>query len=152
MRCDLHVHSKHSGSVNLPLLRHVGRECYSEPADIYLAAFRREMDLVTISDHDTIAGALELARLPHAFVSEEVTCAIGKGRVLHVGVFDLSESQHAAIGSRRSDAESLFAYLAEQRLPCCVNHLFSPLTGPRESEDFHRALALAPALETLNGM
>ena len=31
MRCDLHVHSRHSGAATLPVLRHVARECYSEP-------------------------------------------------------------------------------------------------------------------------
>src|SRR5262245_16992027 len=58
MRCDLHVHSKYSGAVNLPLLRNVGRECYSEPAEIDRPARSRGMDRVTISDHDPIADAL----------------------------------------------------------------------------------------------
>lgn len=33
----------------------------------------RGMDFVTITDHDTIDGALEIAHLPGAFVSEEMT-------------------------------------------------------------------------------
>ena len=31
LRCDLHVHSVHSGRVNLPLLRLFGNDSYSEP-------------------------------------------------------------------------------------------------------------------------
>ena len=64
MRCDLHVHSRHSGAVDLPLLRHVGYECYSEPRAVYDRARRRGMDLVTLTDHDSIDGALELLSLP----------------------------------------------------------------------------------------
>src|SRR5262245_57509388 len=152
MRCDLHVHSKYSGAVNLPLLRHLGRECYSEPLDVHRTALSRGMDLVTISDHDTIEGALKIAHLPQVFLSEEVTCVLPEGRELHLGVIDLLEPQHAAIAARRRDAEALVAYLAEQRLPFCVNHMFSPLTGARAVEDFAWALERAPALETINGM
>lgn len=31
MRCDLHVHSWYSGPADLPVLKHIGRECYSNP-------------------------------------------------------------------------------------------------------------------------
>ena len=56
VRCDLHVHSLRSGRVDLPVLRHFGRESYSEPREVYEVARRRGMDLVTITDHDTIEG------------------------------------------------------------------------------------------------
>lgn len=152
MRADLHVHSRRSGAVDLPLLRHFGNECYSEPRAVYEQARRRGMDLVTLTDHDSIEGALELARLPGTFVSEEVTCELPGGRCLHLGVWGLDEGQHARIAAARRDAEALFAYLAEQRLPFCVNHLFSALTGRRALRDFHVALAAAPLVETRNGM
>jgi predicted metal-dependent phosphoesterase TrpH len=70
MRCDLHVHSRFSGAVDLPLLRHVGYECYSEPREVYDAARRMGMDFVTLTDHDSIEGAVELLSLPGTFVSE----------------------------------------------------------------------------------
>jgi membrane-associated phospholipid phosphatase len=73
MRCDLHVHSWYSGRADVPVLGHVGRECYSDPGDVYEHARRRGMDLVTLTDHDSIEGALRLAHLPATFVSEEVT-------------------------------------------------------------------------------
>src|SRR5262245_46338533 len=128
MRCDLHVHTLHSGPVDIAVLRRVSRECYSQPAEAYATARRRGMDLVTITDHDTIEGTLQLAGRPDFFVSEEVTCGLPEGRELHLGVFDLNEAQHEQISRRRRDPEALFAYLAEQRLAACVNHLFSPLT------------------------
>jgi predicted metal-dependent phosphoesterase TrpH len=152
MRCDLHVHSCHSGPATLPVIGQFAKECYSEPLEVYEVARRRGMDLVTLTDHDTIAGALEIASQPGTFVSEEVTCLLPEGRELHLGVFGIDEAQHQQIAVRRRNAEGLFAYLAEQRIPVCVNHLFSALTGRRQLCDLQLALDLAPLVEARNGM
>jgi len=151
MRCDLHVHSWYSGKADLPLLEHLGRECYSDPLEVYERALACGMDLVTLTDHDSIEGALRLAPLPNAFVSEEVTVRLDGGRQLHVNVFDLDERQHLAIQRRRDDPESLFAFLAEEELPASVNHLFSALTGERCLDDFRLPLGRLPLIEALNG-
>ncbi len=150
MRCDLHVHSIYSGRVDLPILRHIGNECYSEPQDVYDRATERGMDLVTLSDHDTIDGALRLAHFPNAFVSEEVTVRLPEGRQLHVNVFDIDEAQHAAIQARRGDPEAFFAWIAEARIPASVNHLFSALTGERALADLHLPISRLPLIEGLN--
>jgi predicted metal-dependent phosphoesterase TrpH len=151
MRCDLHVHSWHSGATTIPVLGRIGRECYSEPLVVYERALRRGMDLVTLTDHDTIEGALRLAHLPNTFVSEEVTVQLPEGRQLHVNVFDITEGQHLEIQARRSDPEVFFAWLAEQRIPASVNHLFSALTGDREIPDLRLPIGRLPLIETLNG-
>ncbi len=152
MRCDLHVHTRYSGPVGLPILRHLTRECYSDPLEVYHVAKRRGMDLVTITDHDTIEGAMTLAHLPDFIVGEEVTCEIGPGREIHLGVWDLNEKKHEEIAARRRDPEALFAWLAENRVPACINHPFSPLTGRREVSDFHRAFQGIALIEAHNGM
>jgi predicted metal-dependent phosphoesterase TrpH len=152
MRCDLHVHSNRSGPVDLPGLGAFADESYSEPRAVYEAARRRGMDLVTLTDHDTIEGALQIAHLPGTFLSEEVSCTLPGGRRLHLGVFGLSEAQHTQVARLRGDAEALFAYLAEQGLPACVNHPFSALTGRREPSDLYVALSGVPLVETRNGM
>jgi predicted metal-dependent phosphoesterase TrpH len=152
MRCDLHVHSRHSGSVDLPILRHLSQESYSEPWEVYETAKARGMDLVTLTDHDTIDGALELAHLPDFIVGEEVTCAIGPRREIHLGVWDLDETGHERIAARRHDPEALFAWLAENDIPACINHPFSPLTGFREVQDLHRGFDGLNAVEVQNGM
>lgn len=152
MRCDLHVHTLHSGPPDLPGLRHLSRECYSEPRAVYETAKRRGMDLVTITDHDTIEGALKLAHLPDFIVGEEVTCVLAPGREIHLGIWDLNESRHAQISLRRRDPESLFAWLAENRIPACINHPFSPLTGIRVADDFRRAFSSLDLIEAHNGM
>jgi predicted metal-dependent phosphoesterase TrpH len=143
MRCDLHVHSRHSGP----------RECYSDPFEVRRVALARGMDLVTLTDHDSIDGALELrSRFADVFVSEEVTCTVPGGREVHVGVFDVDERQHDRIARLRLDAEALFAYLAEQRLPACLNHPFSALTGRRQTVDLERAFRGVTLVETRNGL
>jgi predicted metal-dependent phosphoesterase TrpH len=151
-RCDLHVHSIHSGVVDLPFLGRFGNECYSEPREVYELARRRGMDLVTLTDHDSIEGALEIAALPGTFISEEVTCELPGGRVLHLGVFDITEWQHQRIARLRHDAEALFAHLAEECIPACVNHPFSALTGRRETSDFGLPLRSLSLIEARNGM
>ena len=151
MRCDMHVHSWHSGAADLPVLGRVGRECYSDPLEVHERALARGMDLVTLTDHDTIDGALRLAHLEDSFVSEEVTLRLEGGRQLHVNVFGIDARQHERIQSRRRDPEAFFAYLAEARIPAAVNHLFSALTGARALGDLRCPLGRLPLVEALNG-
>ena len=67
-KADLHVHSKYSDRPAEWFLRRVGApECFVEPSEVYRRAKRRGMDFVTIADHNSIRGALEIAHLPGAF-------------------------------------------------------------------------------------
>ena len=60
-RADLHCHSTASQLSRLGVQRTLGLpECATPPQEVYELAKRRGMDFVTITDHDTIAGALEL--------------------------------------------------------------------------------------------
>ena len=151
MRCDLHVHSFHSGMCEVPGLQRVCRESYSAPSDVYAALRRRGMDLVTLTDHDSIDGAEPLRRFRRFFLSEEVTCRMPSGTQAHVGVYDITERDHTEIQRRRNDLPRLLAYLGEQRLFFSVNHLFSGLTGRRALDDFDWFESLFPAFETRNG-
>ncbi len=49
------------------------RECYNTPEGVYDTAKRRGMDLVTVTDHDRISGALAIADRPDVLVGCEVT-------------------------------------------------------------------------------
>jgi predicted metal-dependent phosphoesterase TrpH len=151
MRCDLHVHSYHSGMCEVPVLNRVCRECYSRPEELYAALRGRGMDLVTLTDHDSIDGAERLRRFRGFFMAEEVTCRMPSGTQAHIGVYDITERQHIEIQRRRNDLPSLLAYLSEQRLFFSVNHLFSGLTGKRALEDFDWFESLFPVYETRNG-
>jgi predicted metal-dependent phosphoesterase TrpH len=109
------------------------------------------MGLVTLTDHDSIDGAECLRGKEDFFVSEEVTCRMPSGTTVHVGVYDLTERDHAEIQRRRDDLVRLLVYLTERRLLFSVNHMFSNLTGCRRIDDFWWFENYFPAAETRNG-
>jgi predicted metal-dependent phosphoesterase TrpH len=135
----------------LPVLNAFCRECYSPPEAVYQELKRKGMDLVTVSDHDSIDAAEALRRHEDFFLSEEVTCRMPSGNELHIGVYDLSERQHVEIQRRRNDLPRLVAYLDTQQLFSSVNHAFSGLTGHRSLEDFQWMDGAFPAVEVVNG-
>jgi predicted metal-dependent phosphoesterase TrpH len=151
MRCDMHIHTKFSGACTDPLLRKVCRESYSEPEEVYSVLRRRGMDLVTLTDHDSIDGAEKLRGRADFFASEELTCRMPSGAEVHIGVYDITERQHAQLQERRNDLAALIAYLSENNLFFSVNHVFSCLTGKRDADDFAWFRECFPAIESRNG-
>lgn len=152
MKCDMHVHSFYSGPLISPAyLSRLCRESYSPPEEVWEVLKRRGMDLVTLTDHDSIEGAEALRGRAGFFLSEEVTCRMPSSAEAHIGVYDLTERQHIEIQRRRADLISLLAYLEEQDLFFSVNHAFSAITGERAADDFAWFASRFPALETLNG-
>jgi predicted metal-dependent phosphoesterase TrpH len=109
------------------------------------------MSIVTLTDHDSIDAAGTLLRHPDFFLSEEVTCRLPSGTLMHLGVYGISEKDHAEIQQRRNDFIRLLMYLTERKLFFSVNHVFSGLTGPREPEDFRWFASYVPAFEARNG-
>jgi predicted metal-dependent phosphoesterase TrpH len=118
---------------------------------VYQTLKRRGMDLVTVTDHDSIDAAEHLRRYPDFFLSEEVTCRTPSGTEIHVGVYGIEERHHIELQRRRDDVPALAAYLREQRILFSINHVFSSLTGRRTERDFEMFEELFPAMETLNG-
>src|SRR6266536_4274606 len=73
-RADMHCHSTASEAAKLGIQRSLGLpECATPPGEVHELAKRRGMDFVTITDHDSIDGCLEIADLPDVFISEELT-------------------------------------------------------------------------------
>src|SRR5450631_4182433 len=73
-RIDLHLHSRvctDTGSWFLS--RTLIPESFVDPAEAYAACKRRGMDLVTLTDHNTISGALEIAHHPDVIIGVEIT-------------------------------------------------------------------------------
>jgi predicted metal-dependent phosphoesterase TrpH len=128
LRADLHVHSHHSGYAgHLRFLR--ARDCYSEPAAVYRAAKARGMDLVTITDHDSIDGCLEFLDghpdAPDFFVSEEIECLFpGLPLKVHVGAYGIDERIHREIQPLRGSVYEVTAYLRHERVFFALNHAF----------------------------
>jgi len=83
----MHCHSTASQLSRLGVQRSLGLpECATPPQEVYELAKQRGMDFVTITDHDTIDGCLELADRPDCFVSEELTARFaGELQVLYAG-------------------------------------------------------------------
>src|SRR6267142_548348 len=117
LRADLHVHTCHSKvSGTLPFLG--SRDCYSAPADVYRVAKARGMDLVAITDHDSIDGALELLdRRPGAkdvIVGEEISCRLQDGDIeVHLGVYGMTESLHRDVQPLRRNVFEVIAFLRD---------------------------------------
>jgi hypothetical protein len=109
------------------------------------------MDLVTVTDHDSIDAAEELRKYPDFFLSEEVTCTMPSGTEMHAGVYGIQEHDHSELQRRRHDVESLLAYAIENQLFVTVNHLYSSLTGPRTEDDFAVFARDFHGVETVNG-
>ncbi len=151
MKCDMHVHTTHSGMCTVPGLRKVCRESYNNAEALYQTLKRRGMNFVTVTDHNSIDAVETLRRYPDFFLSEEVTCILPSGTECHVGVYNITEKQHQEVQHRRTDFASLHAYLTEQNLLFSANHIFSSLTGRRTAEDFEWFRYAFPAFEARNG-
>jgi predicted metal-dependent phosphoesterase TrpH len=126
-RADLHCHSRFS--VFKYFRRANTRDCYNAPEDVYRIAKERGMSFVTLTDHDSIDGALFLLNkhpdLKDFFIGEEVETYFPEtGQRIHVGVWGLTEAQHREIQKLRTDIRELVPYMKSQRLLFGVNHLF----------------------------
>ncbi len=76
LKADLHVHSCHSKNPGEWILQRLGtRESYTSVEAVYLQARAQGNAFVTLTDHNTIDGALELCRShpEECFVSVEAT-------------------------------------------------------------------------------
>src|SRR5579862_6103161 len=128
MRADLHVHSYHSGYAGHLRFLHA-RDCYSEPEAVYRTAKARGMDVVTITDHDSINGCLEfLEHHPDAgdfFISEEIECRVpGADLKVHIGAYDINERIHRDVQPLRGSVFEAVAYLRSQGVFYALNHPF----------------------------
>jgi hypothetical protein len=152
MRADLHVHSKFSQSPSQWFLRQVGcPESFSEPRQIYRIAKQKGMTLVTITDHNRIEGALEIAHLPNTFVSEEVTTFFPDDKCkVHVLVYNISEKQHLDIQKARQNLFELVEYLQQQKIVHVLAHAHYSPNDRLTLEKFEMLLLLFKNFE-LNG-
>jgi len=153
-RADLHVHSIYSQQPTKWFLRKIGcYESYTPPLQVYKMARQRGMDFVTITDHDVIDGALEIAHLKGAFVSEEVTTRFPEDDcVIHVVTLDISESQHREIQKYKDNIFELVDYLYSQDIFHFVAHPLFNLNGKLTPEHLEKLLCLFKCLEVKNGL
>jgi hypothetical protein len=119
---------------------------------VYRLAKQRGMDLVTITDHDQISGAMALSHYPDVIVGCEVTGVFpGDGVRVHLNVFGITERQHREIQKLRTDVIELLPYLKREHLFTSLNHVASGVNGPITAPHVAALLPWVDALETNNG-
>jgi glycosyltransferase involved in cell wall biosynthesis/predicted metal-dependent phosphoesterase TrpH len=153
VRCDLHVHSRFStDSGNFALRRARLGESFTEPDRIHRVSRARGMSLVTISDHNTLEGALRIAHLPGVFLSVEVTTRFPEDDVpLHVLVWNLTEEDHRELQPLRPSVYELVDFLRARRLPHALAHPLYRMGPPLTPSHVERMMLLFSVWEGRNG-
>lgn len=105
-------------------------ESFTEPKCLYEVARLRGMSAVTITDHNLIEGAQQIAHLPNTFISCEYTAYFPEDRCkVHVLVYDITPEQHAILQEARQNIVEFVHYLNEQGIAHACAH---PLYGPND--------------------
>lgn len=157
IRADLHCHTRAS---NKPVNRWIGflgvPECYSPPEEVYAQARARGMDLVAITDHDTIAGAMELVErgFDDVIVGQEVTTIFPEdGCKLHVLVWGLTpelDEQITPLGLR-NDVYDLSAWISQHHLAHALAHPLYAQNHRLTPAHLEKCALLFKGWEVLNG-
>jgi glycosyltransferase involved in cell wall biosynthesis/predicted metal-dependent phosphoesterase TrpH len=152
-RVDMHCHSTASQVSKLGVQRALGLpECATPPEEVYELAKRRGMDFVTITDHDTIDGVLEIAERPDVFVSEELTAWFrGEPQAVHVLCYGITPADHEWLQANSGDVELCAMYLYDQEIACALAHPYYAVGAPLTARHRRRLAELFDIWETRNG-
>ncbi|MEN3034126.1 MAG: glycosyltransferase [Aquificaceae bacterium] len=153
-RADLHLHSKASNLpggwfsklINCP-------ESYTEPKEIYKRLKERGMSFVTITDHNTISGVLEIAHNKDVFISCEYTVSVPdiKSKI-HVLVYGLSEADHEELLRLRENVYDFVKYLKKRAIAHSLAHPFFSVQKTDINRQFiERMVLLFDNWELING-
>ncbi len=165
VRVDLHCHSSasHLARRRTPPQASTGQaldrpprrtlpECATSPREVYELAKRHGMDFVTITDHDTIAGVLELADEHDVFISEELTAWFkGEPQAVHVLCFGITPEDHEWLQAHSGNLEGCARYLHQHEIACALAHPFHNVAAPLTAAHRRILAELFPAWETRNG-
>lgn len=172
-RIDFHLHSFASNVTDYYAINTFAiPESYSDPHELHRVLKANGMSLVTLTDHNSIDGALELLAKGHAdvFLSAEMTTTFPEdGCNVHITVANMTEAQFREIDRLRSNVYDMLDYVerqiaAEDRHPD-GNHLAYFMTHPLMStqnrpygregaltvQHIEKLLLLLPAFEVRNG-
>jgi glycosyltransferase involved in cell wall biosynthesis len=172
-KVDFHLHSYASNVTDYYAANAFAiPESYSDPLELHRVLKRRGMSLVTLTDHNSIDGCLEMlsAGLPDVFLSAEMTTTFPEdGCNIHVTVANMTEAQFREVKRLRGNVYEMVAYVEQQiasqhlhpegnRLAYFMTHpLMSTQNRPygREGsltlQHIEKALLLFPCLEVQNG-
>jgi predicted metal-dependent phosphoesterase TrpH len=128
-RVDLHSHTRYSDGTE-------------DIADHLRAARRAGLQRVAVTDHNTIAGALEAVKLDPEFVIPGEEIETTEGEIL--GYYVSVEVPKGL------EPEEAIARLRTQGAAISVSHPFDPLRAPWREEVLARILPLVDAIEGFN--
>src|SRR6201984_2975518 len=153
-RCDLHIHSRFSARSEEWLFRRLDfPDSYSDPRELHRQLIERGMEYVTLTDHDTIDGCLEIRDLPNTFISEQVTTYFPQDPCkIHLLVWGITEQQHADIVIVRDNIFALQRYLSAANIAHAVAHPLYSINGKLEASHLERLILLFKHFEGINGL
>jgi glycosyltransferase involved in cell wall biosynthesis len=160
VRMDMHCHSRASSR---PVNKAVGAvlsempECYSDPEQIYDQAKRRGMGVVTITDHDAIAGGLSLMErgFQDFVLGEEVSVVFPEDHCkIHVTVWGLTADHHEELETARlrDDVYAFADWLRRHGLAHAFAHPLYIQNGRLQQHHLEKAALLFKGWEVLNGI
>jgi hypothetical protein len=152
MKADLHVHSKFSKRPSEWILQKLDcPESFTSPTSLYNIVRERGMSIVTITDHNTIEGCLDIAHLPGVFISEEVTTYFPEDKCkLHVLVYNINEEIHRDVQEIRGNVFELAQYLNEHGITHSLAHPLYSINRKLTPDHFEQTLLLFRNFE-ING-
>lgn len=152
-RIDLHCHSDASNKTAEAVLNAIHcPESYSRPEEVYAQARLRGMDFVTLTDHDSIEGALQIAHKPEVLVGEELTCWFPEdGCKMHVLVYGIDRDQHKSLQSLAKDIYQVAEYIEANQIAHAVAHPIYRQNDKLERWHIERLLLMFKGFECLNG-
>jgi glycosyltransferase involved in cell wall biosynthesis len=153
-KCDLHIHSRYSARSEEWLFRRLDfPDSYSDPRELHRQLLERGMDFVTITDHDTIEGCLQLVQLPQSFISEQITTYFPQDPCkVHILAWGISEAQHKEIVAVRDNVYELQKYLAAAHIAHAVAHPLYSINGQLTASHLERLILLFKHFEGINGL
>ncbi|MFN7065493.1 MAG: hypothetical protein ACK4OF_05045, partial [Aquificaceae bacterium] len=152
-KADLHLHSKASNLPGAWFSELVGcPESFAEPLEIYKRLKERGMTYITITDHNTIEGVLEIAHLPEVFISCEYTVGFPEGSKVHVLVYGLTEEDHGELLRLRENIYDFVKYLKTKRLAHSLAHPLYSVQGTQVDKSLvEKMVLLFDNWEVING-
>ncbi len=117
-RIDFHLHSYASNVTDYYAANSFAiPESYSDPIATYHELKRQGMNLVTLTDHNSIDGVRAMldAGLPDVFISAEMTTSFPEdGCNIHVTIANMTEAQFAEANRLRPNVYEMIAFVDEQ--------------------------------------
>ncbi len=121
--------------------------------EIYIRLKERGMSYITITDHNTISGVLEIAHLPEVFISCEYTVEFPEEKAkVHVLVYGITEAQHQDLLKLRENLYDFVRYLKSHRIAHSLAHPLYSVQGTNIDRNLVEKLALLfDNWEVING-